>query len=158
MTDKQLKMQEAILLAVHPWCTIEQAREKELVEWCMVDVKWWLWEKEWISKVIEYEREQCKIVWCKTRLTTWIHFSIIGLPPTLERTLVALGDVFWKWHRIIRLENKIVCIHRERLMQNRNFEDLCDRKLINSDWTPCDLFQQDISTQDTIYSILCKDE
>lgn len=87
------------------------------------------------------------------------NFDIIWLPPTLPRVLQALGDLYWRWHRIIWLENKIVEIHRERIMEQRNFEDLCNRKLLNSDNTDATLFDQDQSTQDAIALLLWwKDE
>lgn len=142
MTDKQLKMQEAILLAVHPWCTIKQAVEKETsILWCLAiddGILWhycWKWFWRWTGE--------------KWYFNAWFFDKIIGLPPTLERTLVALGDGYWyDWG---------IC-YMDEYADWDEYQREIPRKLLNDNWTPCDLFSQSEETQDTIYSILCKDE
>lgn len=178
LTPMNQYIQDKILLAVHPDCTIEQARERELkIEWCMLSITYtgsYTWEggqdcdgeeiseilymgRKWETVEDDYYITSDRKEWYDEETET--HMKIIGLPPTLERTLAALGEVFGRWHHIIWLENKLVKIHRERIMQQRNFENLCDRKLLNENWQPCDLFQQDESTQKSIAFILWyKDE
>jgi hypothetical protein len=165
-------MQEAILLAVHPWCTIEQAREKELkLEWCMI-VTWynspWDWSqlddmtstKKLYSKISHdnqfdsvewrYSFEDFKKCWIdlpKQVNNNWhpydyLSYSIIGLPPTLERTLVALGKDYY---------------YIANTLQYFDWNSptyICDRKLLNDNWTPASLFDQDEETQNKIAEIL----
>ena len=131
LTKQQLEMQEAILLAVHKWCTLEYAYSIE----CDHNDDWYrvVWHVKCWRDTIE-EREYCSSNGHNIR------------PSTLSRVLTALGDEFIYWHNKIRV----------RSIDEFSFMVFCDRKLLNEDWSDCNLLQQSQETQDIIYSLICK--
>lgn len=138
MTDKQLKMQEAIMIAIHG--SIEEAREKEYkIVWCM----WfdWDWLRRYYWKWFNWytDNGDYSIFWPKEE-------KIIWLPPTLSRVLISLGEHYElvPWG----LDDMVI--------SNRKTKDnICDWKLLNEDWSDATLFDQSEDTQDAIYNLLC---
>lgn len=137
MTDKQLKIQEAIMIAIHG--SIKEAREKEK------DVTWCLKIARKLSRFANsFDKQDEVVVVNNYYYTKW---KIIWLPPTFSRVLAALyGIAFW----YDRLTDAIYWI-------NERYEKytICDWKLLNEDWSDTNLFDQSEETQDAIYNLLC---
>lgn len=146
MTDKQLKIQEAIMIAIH-W-DLEKARKIELL------LKW---SKCFLNTYNEY----ATFIWWRKMITDCdkqlirvfdpdlYNYTIIWLPPTLSRVLTTLGDDFescfivnhkdyknWQWINIFSEDHAI------------------HWKLLNEDWSDSTLFDQSEKTQDAVYNLL----
>lgn len=157
LTPMQLFSQEKILLALYPWLSIEEAREKEIrLIWCIYfNNKYWErcklnrylqhhnyynWtpiNQQRILPVLSWEAEMRKRV-----------INIIGLPPTLPRVLEALGDyrhIYYNW--IIRKTSNLG-------IARWTTDWITQRKLLNDDKTDATLFDQSIETQNRIWELL----
>jgi len=138
MTDKQLKTQEAIMIAIHG--SIKEAREKEK------DVTWCLKIARKLSRFANsFDKQDEVVVVNNYYYTKW---KIIWLPPTLDRVLYCLWSI-WLWS----------CFADWSIMTTnwgcRIREYVCDWKLLNEDWSDTNLFDQSEETQDAIYNLLC---
>lgn len=162
LSKLDLFVQEKILLAIHKWCTIEEARKKELpLFWCMViDILhhfFWELTPEMMIKI--YWSEECveddgytflHYRWNPT-VSAWLdnlldveRFNIIWLPPTLPRILHTLGDMY------LYRDDNIYYIN----LQFHTDDFICKRKLLNEDWTDCDFFDQSEETKQKIWELL----
>ena len=167
LTQQQLEMQEAILLAVHKWCTLEEARKKEIKHFgCIIcydyDIdygkKKYLLEKIY-SRIIDRNEENVKDANLRRHYTdkefrNWN--DVIWLPPTLSRVLTALDSIN---HATYVFFNQSICplkFANNNVNDNIRLWKLCDRKLLNDDGADATLFDQSQETQDAIHSMLCK--
>lgn len=162
-------IQDRILEAVH-WCFLEEAREKELWKfWCFVKYYWdsfrWdevsnyqvikkmdddiLFKNIWLSDDIN--NPSYRVTYHNFKETEIESYEIIWLPPTLSRVLTALWPEFYCWNWIW---------HAEKISNNyENRKYVCQRELINKDWTDATLFDQTPETQLAIGVLLWwKDE
>jgi len=163
MTDKQLKMQEAIMIAIHG--NIEEAREKENKKWALTSSWFTLLDKDLIFVKWLYNwnyddyDDKIKHISCLSyplRDDNWnmvmdenweiksVDEDIIWLPPTLSRVLTAIGDNYAYMHWSIQF-----------MTDYRVNKYLCTRELLNEGWGDATLFDQSEETQNTIYKLLC---
>lgn len=145
-------IQDKILLSVYPWCTLEEAREKELQFWCIVDVDFCL--REWFRIglwVIIHTWVEDRIMlynWPTVIFKPREMYDIIWLPPTLMRVLWALwpADYYVRKGKLLRYAGKDSIF-------------ICDWKEFNEDKTDCNFFQQSPESQKAIALLLWwKDE
>lgn len=146
-------IQDKILLAVHPWCTLNIAKKKDLKFWCLVKwggvylCKW----QQMPNEVLQIEQDhESHYNWYQPfpvpRVTTDNYRDqpeyIIWLPPTLSRVLTALWEnrIYSRWN--------ICYIWRDWL--TTYFTKICKRKLLNEDGTDATLFDQSEETQKAI--------
>lgn len=158
LTEKQLAVQEKILLAVHEWRTIEEAKDKEFysMPWCKV-----------VRRKNLYTTVLCTVVrprynmlysyilpynssnYSPIRIAKKDIEYIIWLPPTLPRVLNALWDYYLdllnNWKNISRV---YVTIEEE------DRREYFDRKLLNSDWSDCCIWEQSEETQNKVAELL----
>lgn len=120
ITPMMQYIQDRILEAVH-WCTLEEAREREYkcVWWLIINVK-----------------KKIKWRWVKSDRIVTVN------PPTLIRTLTALGDYYWLFDWRIIGQTKEICV----------------RKLLNEDKSEASLFDQTPETQLAIWVLLGRKE
>jgi len=186
LTTQDLAIQEKILLAVHKWCTIEEAREKERnTDWCIViydNMDWWddywypastktywkltgnwnsIHDWEWcVYDFYDAERDEDMedVAW-EYYSSCW-HIvggyfretSIIWLPPTLSRVLTALGENYiYSYNKKIALVEMYIDSEWEDPIGE---SEICDRKLLNDDWTDSTLRDQSQETKNKIEEIL----
>lgn len=136
MTDKQLKIQEAIMIAIHGslaqakrnersivWCLYRCKRDKEILRRHWNEAYWW-----WVCN-----RDNYVIIW---------------LPPTLSRVAAALSNT-WCWYSI----SDWSIMTTDWWWRTREY--VCDWELLNEDWSDATLFDQSEETQDAIYNLLC---
>jgi len=147
LTDKQLKIQECIMIASHPWLSLEEAKKKEFYStpWCKV-----VRRKNWYTTVFAtVVSTRYDMLYTYIQPYSWRSYSpvriaekdieeIIWRPPTLPRVLNALWWSFWesKWYIFDQ------------------WREHCERKLLNEDWTDATLRDQSEETQDTISLLL----
>lgn len=140
LTKQQLFVQEKLILASHPWLSLEEAKEKELWYGCI------------LSTNEQYKREPVgtikKIWWLNKpqECKDMSQYDIIWLPPTLARVLNALGG-WWSLQYEHYPEQK----HMIAQTATRTY---ITRKLLNEDWTSCDLWEQSQETQESIALLL----
>lgn len=137
-------IQEKILLSIYPWCSIEEAKKKESkIPWCKVIIKPHHYEVE----VIGFDRDTLEYIDDeRDRFKEHHIIEILGLPPTLSRVLYCFGIEFYFWNGIR---------HAEKISNNyENRTYICDRKLLNSEWTDATLFDQSEETQKVIALLL----
>ena len=134
----QLFCQEKLILASHPWLSLEWARDREKkIEWCLVTVLHAIWVPQegytWVEKTVTYNEEK---YWDKAH-------KIIWLPPTLPRVLNSLGMGYHYSKWVIVSSNNIL------------IDGLpVRRKLLNEDWTDATLRDQSEETQNAIALLL----
>jgi len=140
LTPQDLLIQEKILLAVHKWCTIEEAREKDL----------WYWS---VLQTNENNRRQpaweVRRIWRLTRpqeATDMSWYDIIWLPPTLSRVLTAL------WNEYFQYIWMIFCFENDDDWEYK--QQVCMRKLLNDDGTDATLRDQSQETKDKVAELL----
>ena len=143
MTTKQLEIQEAIILACHPWLSLEEAKQKELWFSCMIKSNY-SWIKN-IQQVIDTSIDDFTVY--TSLYPNWFDSSyivdIIWLPPEISRVLVALWNYsYYEWW---------ICEDTADWLIRK-----CDRKLLNENWTSATLRDQSEATQDILYNIICK--
>lgn len=176
MTDKQLKMQEAIMIAIH-W-DLEKSRKKENMKWALTSswftmlekdlifVKWWYnWE--------DYDDDEIEHIsylsypltddnWNMVMDENWkiksVDEEIIWLPPTLSRVLTAINkqrrNYYYhpKWY--IYVEQDLDEYTNSKFGIISTAMELCEWRLLNEDWSDATLFDQSEATQDIIYNLL----
>lgn len=131
----QLFCQEKLILASHPWLSLEEAKKKESKKrWCLlifgtVIMDWFIVDNDG-EVLYNVEIEDNEIIW---------------LPPSLPRVLNTL-----KWVWIFAYIWWCIEIYREEWYWNTVYP----RKLLNEDWTSCDLRQQSEETQNAIALLL----
>ena len=150
LSPMQLFCQEKLILASHPWLSFNDAEiEERCTKWCLYSCEWEVLEYLFTKVPNEYE---CFPVFYnkrkdKTEHWDWDYdYPIIWLPPTLARVLNALGSEFYcrNWIR-----------HAEKISNNyENRTYICQRKLLNEDWTDATLFDQSEETQLAIALLL----
>ena len=168
ITPMMQYIQDCILEAVH-WCSLEEAREKELWKfWCFVKYYWdsfrWdevsnyqvikkmdddiLFKNIWLSDDIN--NPSYRVTYHNFKETEIESYEIIGLPPTLPRVLTALEDEEPHYY------SNISKIFIDRWNATPIY---IPRKLLNSDWTDATLFDQSQDTITAIWNLLWrKDE
>lgn len=144
LTNKDIEVQNAIICAVHNTDDIEEARKNERkMKWCIVLFGNMIWEiyAEW-EIITDWE------IWLISE-NQLNKLDIIWLPPTLDRVLVALNNA-WRW----------ICYKDWDLYTTdgwwREREYIGERKLLNPDWTPCNLREQSEETKNALYSLIAK--
>jgi len=160
LTPIQLYCQEKLILASHPWLSLEETKKKEFrfYPWCKA-----VRRKNWYTTVLctvistRYDMMSAYIHPYNRRDYSPIKISvkdieqIIWLPPTLPRVLNALGSrykyaVGWIYHILTRDED---------ISWRSNVSNIiCNRKLLNSDWTDATLRDQSEDTQRSIALLL----
>lgn len=170
LTNEQLKIQEEILLRLHPGKSLEEAKEIESnVFWSLwydsvyrrdVDYKWEkdaYWNSKITAKYVLTWRWIYTYLWeLKRNLNgwhrrPWIHIkNIIWLPPTLQRVLKALGFDFtyMLWDIVQITSMKWATINWRRTV--------CKWNLLKEDCSDATLRDQSIETQDKICELLKK--
>jgi hypothetical protein len=141
-TNQDIIIQRKILLSVHKWCTIDEAREKEeKIIWCVRiwklgiwTYRWpWFWRWNWYNK--DYS--------CSTHCKD----EIVWLPPTLDRVLYVLEQN----------EERSFFYSNWSIMKHDAYEwdiVLCDWVLLK-DWVSQTLRDQSQETKDKIDEFLC---
>jgi len=159
LTPQDLAVQEKILLAVHKWCTIEEAKYKESkLERCVLKFSKWdgsgMQEGYYSIASLTYQMTDIH-QWCYSlfyvrsshreifKIHTNYWYKIVWLPPTLSRVLIALGDSFWYWRSWYIVEFWKISHHSR-----------CWRKLLNDDWTDATLRDQSQETKEKVAELL----
>ncbi len=153
LTPKQIEMQEDILLKIYEWCTFEDAIEKEYESiWQKFN---WLyicsrtrnaWDC-WTMSQDDFTEASCD----DELLFDNIFISLQKVLTTLNFSWYNPSYWYLQWwiHEI-----------NERTNDNETtfkiWDYVCDRKLLNDNWTDATLRDQSEETQDIIYNILCK--
>ena len=147
LTTQDLAIQEKILLAVHKWCTIEEARNKDLFFWSMIE-----WRKNWYTTVCSeiisirhdhiyvYIRPYNRRDYMPIRIKKSAIEVIVWFPPTIDRVLYALWDEFW--------------FRDGKIIKKRDRSPVWDRKLLNDDWSSLSLRDQSQETKDKVSELL----
>lgn len=140
LENRQLEMQEAILLKLHHTKNISDAKILEIKKWCIINWYEALETEDWCLMLLKIIDNSLPIV--AAELLKWV----VWLPPTLPRVLTAFGDQYYyrDWF--------IVYEYKDRTWYW--WIPQCERKLLNEDRTPCDLFLQSKETQRAIYDII----
>lgn len=164
------RVQERIIESSHRWLSLEEAKEAELnMKWCIVKYYRDSYRGEEISEYQVIKKMEGDIIFENIWLSSDVDnpeyrtiyhnleeietesYDIIWLPPCLARVLNALGSEFYcrNWIR-----------HAEKISNNyENRTYICERKLLNEDWTLCHLRDQSEETQKAIALLLgWKDE
>ena len=158
LTEKQLKVQEAILLRLHPGKSLEEARRQEPILWCILSIVESFWPIH--GTIIDYEESLHLIEytikwddWAIEKAMNLNKFNIIWLPPPLSRVLQALGEdyVFIQWW-IYKINSLASClaVWSVRYLE----EEKVHRKLLNDDGSDATLRDQSQETQDAIDKLL----
>jgi len=151
LTQLDKDLQDIIIQKIH-WVWLEEARQKELINWCLLTnwysddtlymftyMEWHAWKEFAIFHRAPEDPQQ--IYWSKNK------YEIIWLPPSLDRVLYALWSN-WLWS----------CFIDWSIMTTdwgcRIREYVCDWKLLNDDWTPATLRDQSIETKEKIYQLI----
>lgn len=131
LTPELKFIQEKLVLAAHPWLSLEEALKMEIWNWCLCYHKY-LKNYQTIIEVIDDKNLRMK--WYDL-FTQPNEIEIIWLPPTLSRVLRALEQFKWV---------------EEMLTYNFNFSstsgERISRKLLNDDWSEMTLFEQSNET------------
>jgi len=153
LTPQQIEMQEAILLKIYEWCTLEDAIKKEYES---------IWQKfNWL-----YICSRTRNAWnywtmsqddfTEASYDDELLFDNIFI--SLQKILTTLNFSWYNpsyWY----LQWWIYEIN-ERTNDNETtfkiWDYVCDRKLLNDNWTDATLRDQSKETQDIIYNMLCK--
>jgi len=153
LTPQQIEMQEAILLKIYEWCTLEDAIKKEYES---------IWQKfNWL-----YICSRTRNAWnywtmsqddfTEASYDDELLFDNISF--SLQKILTTLNFSWYNpsyWY----LQWWIYEIN-ERTNDNETtfkiWDYVCDRKLLNDNWTDATLRDQSKETQDIIYNMLCK--
>lgn len=156
LSPMQLFCQNEIVKRAHPWCTLNIAKKKDFKFWCLV--KWGIYLCKWrwmLNVVLQTEQDHEPLSnWYQPfpvpRVTEDNYRDqpeyIIWLPPSLARVLNALGSEFYFWNWLW---------HAEKISNNyENRKYICDRNLLNKDWSDATLRDQEESTQNTIVVLL----
>lgn len=149
ISDNCLKMQNAIICAVHKTDDIEEARRKELQFGCLVLFDGSMRNYTSRSKNYFWLQSLDNSIFSDMLIT---ECTIIWLPPTLDRVLVAL----WDKYAYFSFYSTIVEVIEYDTNRRQSSWCSISRKLLNEDGTPCNLFDQDQSVQDALHPLLCK--
>lgn len=141
ITPMMQYIQDRILEAVH-WCSLEEARKKDLKFWCILLRKFDDWSS-FLETLLHFERDTFYLLstsWWVTNsyAVYWKPIEIIWLPPTLSRVLTALWNEY--------------CMLDYWSIRNKTnaYRKVWDRKHLNEDKSEASLFDQ---SQDTITAI-----
>lgn len=134
MTEQQIKLQEAIMLACHPWFTIDQIKEKQ-----------------------KYCNPKTKVNW------NFVEIAFISIPPTLSRILTALWENYIYWlgavYEAYYRSRDSYWLELDydyfQIWKYKESNPIFLWKLLNDDWSDATLFDQTQETQDMVYSIIC---
>lgn len=162
LTPQQLFVQDSLILASHPWLSFEEAKKREISKfWCILQniflwkttIIWYWIQKPWYVKNFDVLTE---FDWFDT-FTEWDvgNKNIIWLPPTLPRVLNLLENAIvekgWRWRSVLYRDETIYDFTSWDITDEAK---ICERKLLNEDWTPCNLRQQSEETQTAIALLL----
>ena len=156
----QLYCQNEIVKRAHPWLSLEEAKKKDLeAKWCISE----LFTNDWDS-VCEYltdSKFSYLPIWTWPYKNHWpLHKKIVedyikkeqreiaGIPPTLARVLNALWDEYFFDNIILKKTDW------DEDWQIIDTDRICERKLLNEDWTDATLRDQSEETQEKIYSLM----
>ena len=150
-------IQDRLILAAHPWLSLEEAKKAELWYWCAVNTSFW-WFDIIFSVTEWYEWDPTK--WCFILTPHEWDFSyqithpsafndIFWLPPCLARVLNGLSSdwflyLYFNWRIYIRYEDNIDWAWN--LLDKWYDSQVCERIIINPDWSPATLFDQSPET------------
>jgi hypothetical protein len=159
MTPKQIQLQEAIVLACHPWLSIVECLKIESQFGCLVIDKWIVDSCWWVIKNDIWHKFMYKL----NHFTRWdmypsrLYWEPIWLPPTLPRVLTALEQVYKEgnWLRIEYSSWTIWCNEYCEYGTYQCNKRVFDRKLLKDSWEDATLFDQSQLTQDILFDIIC---
>lgn len=126
LTPELKFIQEKLVLAAHPWLSLEDALNIEIKNPHCLKIAKML--KRYFNQYWEPQEELFE--WNRYDYTKW---KIIWLPPSLPRVLNGLGDNY--------MYVPCWCIY-SILAYALDKDQLCDRKLLNDDWSDATLFDQ----------------
>lgn len=145
LTEKQIQTQNAILKAVHGTDDIEEAREKDLWFWCVIENDADDYNSIYFTQVVEINDS-------KVETLAWTGYDrIIWQPPTLSRVLKVLGikeGETWNWYfashtwKIAKYTRPAPAV-------------VCNWELLKEDGTDATLRDQSEEVQNAIHDLLC---
>jgi len=148
LTPELKFIQEKLVLAAHPWLSLDEARKLELkADWCIVKANinrtwhiddmsnWEIWTMIDGEYILLNDLHIAYIDWWN-----WLRDSsiteVVWLPPTLSRVLNYDDDWFYRsWF--------IYCYDSNMTNQR---DKICKWKLLNDDWSDATLFDQSDET------------
>ena len=155
LTQLDKDLQDIIIQKIHN-CWLDEARGKEYITWAYVEypidnlcyvqcTSWRISNIESLS-ILNKTASYSRIVDWKWE--QWHKIKIIWLPPTLDRVLYVLWESCIDWWFYVSNTWKMFKYTRPAP------EVICERKLLNSNWTSATLFDQSIETKEKIYQLI----
>ncbi len=122
LSEQQLKVQEQILLSMHKWCNIEEAKRKDLVFWCLYSET-----RNNTNNIYTCVVYRDGFIPQPNKNLEWYVCNIIWLPPTLSRVIIALTDICCKKEgkRISYDTNELFFVDTRDECKTK----ICDRKI-----------------------------
>lgn len=174
LTEEMKFIQNILVEKAHPWLSLEEAKQSELIKWCLYEMWWEIHTmKSSQHSIITPEKVSC--VWLTKfmdeinpvthkKFEFWDKFyseityrhwyywnkklprlvNIFWLPPTLSRVLNGLGDKYYyhPYYKYIYRECDIDTIIKWKNSIISTASEVCERYLLNEDWSDKTLFEQ----------------
>lgn len=128
----------------------EKIGDKTISNWCMAFINWELYQyyNNWFTLITDKSNK----FWYISDIEYIKKEEIIWHPVSLARVLNALGEEHCYWSEWIYKFDQVI----SAFVPEWAMIEVCNRNLLNKDWSDCMLQDQEEETIEALYNIICK--